>query len=513
MESSAGVLLLSDIQQFTSLVARYTHGGQEGLEQLTWLLNSYFENMVEIVAKHGGDILYVAGDAFLCHWQANEASRVESLLRAAACGLEIQQRIRGRLQENKEAMATRVGIGSGELSTGFFGGHNGRWELVVSGSALEEVVNAEAACTPGGVLVGPNAWGEIDEYCDGAEIGSNGAILKQVRTHIESLPSMSSGIRDDVDLQPFLPPALLDHFDIPDAEWLAESRTVSVVMASVSSLIADAGSHSRVQDGIRKFQEVVDQCEGTVKVDVDSKGILLLATFGLPPRAHENDAERAAYCAQRLAAELNRATTSGIGVATGRAICGAFGGETRRDYMVRGDVINLAARLMLAATPGTVLCDAATRKSAADRMTFTVRGSVDAKGLAESIETFEPMQRKRPARVTGEIIGRTAERARLEQSLDDPRHHDIFVIEAEAGLGKSCLLAHAIRLAERRGIRGAAGSGRRHRALDDLLCMASGVHGSARSDFQHERRRRNGAARGTCTCKIPAPLCLFTSLV
>lgn len=448
-----GVLLLSDIQQFTSIVERYSHGGQAGLEQLTWLLNSYFRNLVDIVIKHGGDVLYVAGDAFLCHWPMDVTSGEDPILRASSCALEIQKMLRTRAAEDEDALATRIGISSGQLLISYLGGHKGRWELVVSGNALDEVVAAEAESKIGGVVLGPTAWRDVREYCVGIQADSGGAVLKKVRTPIDSMPEKQIRLDENLDLEPFMPPAVASRLDIPESEWLAESRTVSVVLANLPPVVDSEESQLRGDESIERFQEIVDRCEGTIKVDVDSKGILLLAAFGLPPKAHENDAERAAYCAQQLCTALGDSVESGIGVATGRAICGAFGSDARRDYMLRGDVINRAARLMQAANHGVVLCDDFTRKAASERMAFESRGEISVKGFAKSIATFEPSMRKETTRITSEIVGREVEIGKITQGLDDTETHEIFIIEAEAGLGKSHLLAHAALLAEARGVR------------------------------------------------------------
>jgi class 3 adenylate cyclase len=67
----------------------------------------------------------------------------------------------------------------------------------------------------------------------------------------------------------------------------------------------------------------------------------------LPPRAHEDDALRAVLARAPSFGGRSPITglERGVGIATGRALCGSFGSDVRRDYMVRGDVINLAARL------------------------------------------------------------------------------------------------------------------------------------------------------------------------
>ena len=51
--------------------------------------------------------------------------------------------------------------------------------------------------------------------------------------------------------------------------------------------------------------------------------------------------------------ELAPRTLFLVGVAAGRAFCGVFGNDRRREYTVHGNVMNLASRLMVAAGAGT----------------------------------------------------------------------------------------------------------------------------------------------------------------
>ena len=63
-------VLLSDLQGFTALVERFSREGRAGLEELTWALNSFFADLADIVDSRGGDVVSIAGDAFLCVWAA-----------------------------------------------------------------------------------------------------------------------------------------------------------------------------------------------------------------------------------------------------------------------------------------------------------------------------------------------------------------------------------------------------------------------------------------------------------
>ncbi|HEV2309027.1 MAG TPA: AAA family ATPase, partial [Acidimicrobiia bacterium] len=122
---------------------------------------------------------------------------------------------------------------------------------------------------------------------------------------------------------------------------------------------------------------------------------------------------------------------------------------------LHGDVINLAARLMQAGDGG-VLCDDATAHVVHDRFAFEVRRPIMVKGRAEPIRTYRPTQRLvTTTRAASTVIGRTAERERLNELLEAlaRRRSSLFVLEGEAGIGKSWLANDLVQRAERAGAR------------------------------------------------------------
>jgi adenylate cyclase len=79
----------------------------------------------------------------------------------------------------------------------------------------------------------------------------------------------------------------------------------------------------------------------------------IMAFWGAPVHV-QNPARDAVDCALRMLAELNalaqrddrfKDVNIGIGICTGEAVVGNFGGEGRFDYSVIGDTVNLASRL------------------------------------------------------------------------------------------------------------------------------------------------------------------------
>jgi hypothetical protein len=53
------VHLLISLTGFTALTEKMAGLGDEGIEKLTGELNSYFGKLIEIIYKHGGDIVKV----------------------------------------------------------------------------------------------------------------------------------------------------------------------------------------------------------------------------------------------------------------------------------------------------------------------------------------------------------------------------------------------------------------------------------------------------------------------
>ena len=90
--------------------------------------------------------------------------------------------------------------------------------------------------------------------------------------------------------------------------------------------------------------EEVDRREGLVNKFI---GDAVLAIFGAPVELDDH-AGRALAAARAMAARLADEVPdlqAGIGVATGEAVAGNVGDESRFEYTVIGDAVNAAARL------------------------------------------------------------------------------------------------------------------------------------------------------------------------
>jgi class 3 adenylate cyclase/tetratricopeptide (TPR) repeat protein len=455
-------LLLTDIEGFTSRVEQLCSAGPEGLDELARCLNSYFVELAETVYGHGGDVLAVTGDAFLCCWLADNPSDLAvPTARAAQAALAFQEGVERRASPGGEPLLTRIGISAGELEVAFVGGVNGRWELLPGGDPLDEVAAAEPAAPAGGVVLARSAWERVAGIAQGAALEEEEDAL--VRLTAVDAPGRGRGSAGrDLDIGsdligPFVPAPLRGWRASTGTEWLAELRRLTLVM---TRLLDDSGEPlgiKRLQLAVRTFQETIARFEGASKAGTDNKGLTLAAAFGLPPRAHEDDPERALRAATAVRGRFEELELPcSVGVASGRAFCGLFGNDLRREYMVHGDVANLTARLAFAGD-GDILCDEVTARSVPERFRFEALDPIAVKGRAGPI----PIRRfvemgARAAPRHSVLVDRAEERAILAKHLQlmaEDGERGVIVLEGNAGIGKSALVAEAGRLAGASGVR------------------------------------------------------------
>jgi len=457
-------VLLSDIQGFTSMVEAFQQRSAAGVEEVTSALNGYVAVVVETVDRFGGDVIAIAGDSFLCYWSAvTDLTLDEAAVRSCQAGLAIQAALHDREAAHNIRFRTRIGIGAGPVLVAFVGGAGGKWECLLSGGALDAAVRAEALAEPGAVILSPQARQEIRLHGRVVAAAEDHGLLEAIDLPPPPLPPPQPSALATPNaierLQPYVPRAVQHRMALPSARWLLEFRPVTLFLASVPPIssttasLAESLAHTHAL--IHTFQLVVEEFGGMARVDIDAKGALLFGLWGLPPQAHEHDALLAVEASLALHARAPGGHLLSIGVATGRALCGAFCSTRRSDYIVRGSVINVAARLMQSVR-GDVLADAATVNAARHRLVFEPRPPLQVKGLAKPVSVVRPRGRRwSMVAADGPIIGRSDEELRLGEALEALVERQIgstWLIQAEAGLGKSLLVQVIANQAIARGV-------------------------------------------------------------
>ncbi len=464
-----GVCLFVDIAGFTPLTEELSRLGTVGAEKMAGVLNETFQPMLSTCAAQGGEVVDFAGDAIFVIWWAVEGGMDDAALRATQCALALQDLVANRAGPDDRDVSVKITVTGGPLDVLYVGGAGGRKHSTVVGAAIQRLAGLEADANPGAVVVGPEVATLLHDRYDGRPTEASNVIVHRLRTSIPIQPVDPADISATAEkgLREFVSEAIPLRLSAGQDEWLAEFRRVTSVFVNLFGIGSDvSGDVDELHDVVRAIQVIVQRFKGSIhKVMDGDKGVVVLATFGLPPHAHEDDAARGVLTAIEIEDTVaGLGLRSGIGISTGRVFAGPIGGDLRRDYTVIGDAVNVAARLMQAA-PDDILCDEATARSFTT-IGYEAIGPMSVKGKAEPVGVFRP--EGGTPRPLGDgsgstpIVGRVAERGVLSGLLDrlgNGAGGGVVLVEGEAGIGKTRLLQDFAEHSESRSFRIFTGAG------------------------------------------------------
>ena len=268
---------------------------------------------------------------------------------------------------------------------------------------------------------------------------------------------------DDELVRPWLLPPVWDRLRAGRGEFLAELRPAFPLFLRFGGIDYDDDEDAieKLDEFVRHAQRIMAGFGGNVlQLTLGDKGAYLYGVFGSPV-AHEDDAARAAAAGLELR-DLERTTHARdiqIGITHGRLRSGTYGHAMRRTFVCLGDAVNLSARLMSAAAPGSIVVGDELHDLAGDAFLWERLPDLTVKGRNWPIVAYEltgSLERasRRRIRYELELVGRRAELATLDEGLEAALAGEgrIVGIAAEAGMGKSRLVAEFVRGARRRGV-------------------------------------------------------------
>ncbi|MEW6240343.1 MAG: adenylate/guanylate cyclase domain-containing protein [Chloroflexota bacterium] len=485
-EDFRAVVLFADISGFTMLTERLAERGPAGAEVLAELLNDYFGQLIGIISEYGGDVVKFAGDAILAVWPMDDSAGGETsdwdwAARVVDCALQIREKLHHYKVEDIN-LRLKVAVSAGQISLAHVGGVFNRWEFLMVGAPLVELGQANDLAQAGDVLLTPSVYALLKDDCSGSALDFPSKENAQ-GMRLEELTRRPSGVRaakrlnipegGDTALRAYIPGAIINRLSAGHSGWLAELRRVTVLFINLPGVDQDTPLET-AQAVARLLQRAVYRYEGSLnKINVDDKGITVVAALGLPPFAHQDDPLRGVQAAMMIRRELKEMKVrSYIGITTGRIFCGSIGNEDRREYTIMGGVVNLSARLMGVAGRQTdpiqqeavpILCDRATFEGARDAVDFEALPPQMVKGRTEPIEVFHPIQERRGVvRAETELIGREEEKSMLAAALQEFQRgaaNQVVILSGEAGIGKSRLTEELMRQSASLGVNTFKGEG------------------------------------------------------
>lgn len=456
-------LMIADVSGFTALGRRLAVD-PEGAEKLWRIVNGFFGRALDLIQEHGGDVLRFAGDAPIVLWSAHETGLDEAIRRATACALALQERLGEYDTGEGVVVRFRVGLGAGEVFAVELGEVWDRWEPVVGGAPFAQVARALGMAKIGQVVAPRGLLGSLQ--------GVTSQPLESGLVQITGLPAgpvaplavaqLEGQALDNV--RRFVSRGVVERVQAGHAGWLGELRAVSTLFVSVRGLSDDDPElTTRLRALLPALQEAVYGHGGSVnQFLVDDKGTVLLAAWGLPGTTHVDDPARAVHAAYAVLEALeSEGLTGTAGVSTGRVFCGVKGNGRRSEYGLLGASVNLAARLMECATEG-ILCDRETERASRGAFAFEALTSLALKGHDEPVPVYRPASEEVVVPTTRALIGRETEIGVLLDHLDalrKPGVGGVVLLEGEAGIGKSVILAELPLLVRQRDLAVLTGAG------------------------------------------------------
>ena len=463
VERFSTAVLYADVAGFTALTELLARRGRVGIEDLSGILNQSFGRLINVVLAHGGDVVKFAGDAVVAVWPTTaDLDLAATTMLAAQCGLALQHCFAA--DTSATHLTLRMQIGAGDVQMLYVGGVQGRWESMIIGDALLQTNLLVPQTQAGEVVVSPEAWALVAARAVGTPLRAEAVRLQSIAMP-QPLPlALPLPLSPDLEaaLRAYVPRAMVARIAAGHNDWLAELRRVSVVFVNLPDLSYNTDL-AQAHTIIAALQHSIYRYEGSIdKLSVDDKGVSLLAALGLPPLAHEDDAVRAVHAAldiQTMLRELH--INSAIGIASGAVFCGEIGSVQRREYTMIGDVVNVAARLMEHAH-NDVLCDEQTMIATRNRLHWTTLPPLSLKGKDAAVAVFRPdTSPLAPVQSSRTLVGRSAELATLSAAMERAKHGlgGVYIVEGEAGIGKTAVLATCIEQGRALGLRVLQGAG------------------------------------------------------
>lgn len=475
-----GASLFVDISGFTPLTESLALelGPTRGAEELTRILNRIFDAIITDLHRFGGSVLTFSGDAITCWLNGDDGSK------AIACALAMQQTMQQFSKMHTPAgkpftMAMKTAVSTGPARRFVIGSKEHLFMDVLTGATIVTLSEGESLANQGELLVDEATAKRlsidltITEWRHSEKTNERFAVVAALAADVTPQPwqrVQQRKVSQEMQ-QSWMLPSIYGRVQSGSDEFLAELRPITALFLRFGDIEFDDDPQAgeKLDEFIKDVQAILARYESNVlQLTIGDKGSYLYAVFGAPV-THEDDSSRAAAAALELktaATRIHRLEHIQIGLTSGRAWSGAYGGENRRTYGVLGDVVNLSARLMMAAEPGQILGNQAMYQATQHFAEWEPLPAMKVKGKIEKVNVYALKQLKKRQSVGLQapkyafpMVGRKEEMAFINDALEQALsgQGQVLGISGEAGIGKSRLVADVIEMVNERGILGVGG--------------------------------------------------------
>ena len=469
-----GTAIFADISGFTPLTEKLTQtlGPRKGVEALSHQLNAVYGALIDQAERYGGSIISFAGDSIIVWFEEADSP---APLRAVTCAQGMQT----AMQEFKE-LSLKVIITTGPARRLIVGDPDIQRIDSLAGATIARLAVGERVIQKGEILLDEATLGSVEECLIAGEkrvdpgTSEKFTVLRSLEYPSERVtpPHLDRDTLTAESLRPWILGALYQREQAGMVSFLTELRPAVPLFVNFSGIDydQDVDAEAKLDAFVTAVQRVIAKYDGALlQLVIGDKGSYLYAVFGAFT-AHEDDAQRAVYAAlelKQIPRHLTYIQSLHTGISLGTLRVGVYGNETRSTYAALGDDVNLAARLMTTARPDEILITGRVQIDIGDRFTLEPREPIRMKGKEEPLPVFAVtgISHHRATRLPEPVyrlpmVGRQEELSLVNEKLDLALQGkgQVIGITAEAGMGKSRLIAEIIRLARKRGFVGYGGA-------------------------------------------------------
>lgn len=441
-----GSLAIIDIAGFTPLTERLAALGRVGAEELTEVLDAVFSELLQVARSEGGHLVKWSGDAVILLFEGD---------RHAARAARAAQRMRARLSvvgavrtsAGPVQLRMSAGIHSGALNFFLVGDPDIHRELIVCGPTATRSAQIEAAARAGEIRLSAETAALLPPGCTRRD----DALLLLTRAPSSDRASAVLDLVDgaDTDLARVLSPPIREY--LRSAELSADHRKVAVAFVRFSGtddlLASDQADQlaTALDECVQLVQHAAQRHGVTIlESDVDPNGCRLLLVAGAP-RSGEHNEDRLLRTAQHILGASPRLRIH-IGIDRGAVFTGVVGPWFCRTYSVKGDAVNVAARLASSAGPSEALVTVNTLTHTTARFEHEILPPVSVRGKSVPIAVARlgssVLQRQESLVAEDDLTGREVELAALRSAVEAIASGNGLLVEVHGapGIGKSRLV-------------------------------------------------------------------------
>ncbi len=469
-EALDAVLLFADISGFTALTEKIATMGKEGSEEVTKIINQFFEPLIEIINKWGGDIYRFGGDAILSFFPCGEG-RLSAATRAVSAAREaiafVKEHKTTKTQVGVFKINMHIGITEGTV---FF--KDLKSDFFLAGRAANTLMEIADKASAGEIIVDAATRKDAEGFrfrSLNKGIWRYQGLVKRVRGI--SLPGktvVGGGMPAQIisqkldQLRAYVPDWLYKRIEMKPSfdQRDGEHRRAAVIFLHFSGIPYERDPR-RAATMLRDFYSIlkheIENYGGWLnKIDVYTDSARVLVVFGFP-RTFGDDEMRAVLFAREI---LNSAACEAInlrmGIHAGLIFAAPVGTALRCEYTVMGDAVNLAARLAAKADDRSLIVSEAVFNKTFAQFEYESLGKKSYKGKKEAIFSYRFLGKRRVERTTlakwitesQKLVGREKELTKFKGIAGSVKKlkGQVIGIRGEAGMGKSRLTQEFIKL-------------------------------------------------------------------